>query len=234
MSISSSHVIERRANLSMSLQELFTAIVRLRFNRQDVPNADVFKAHMREGLRVAMQDGMAKGYSPDDVKTAAFALVAFLDESILNSANPVFAKWSGQSLQEELFGKHLAGEHFFVYVQHLLGRRDSAEAADVLEVLYLCLLLGYRGKYGLSNMGELHAIMGSIREKITRCRGASTLLSPSAKLPLDPPQMAKSDPWFKRLAIVAAGAAVLSLVIFIVCKIALSGGVSHLDSMAGR
>ncbi|HLJ86705.1 MAG TPA: DotU family type IV/VI secretion system protein [Candidatus Angelobacter sp.] len=225
---------ERRANVSIALQELFTAIVRLRFNRQTVPSADAFKVQVREGLRAAIQEAISRGYAPEDVKIAAFAVVAFLDESILNSRNPVFAKWSGQSLQEELSGKHLAGEEFFEYVQRLLDRRDSPEVADLLEVFHLCLLLGYRGRYGLGGGGELHGMMAAIQDKITRIRGGGGPLSPYAMLPLDPPLPSTVDPWFRRLAIAAISSAVLGIVIFALCKFLLAGGISDLHSLVGH
>jgi len=224
----------RRANLAMAFQELFTATVRLRFNRQNVSSEDAFRTQIREGLGRAMNEGNARGYSPEDVRVAAYAVVAFLDETILQSKNPVFAKWSGQPLQHELSHKHLAGEEFFDCVQHLLGRRDAAEAADVLEVFYLCLLLGYRGRYGASGAGELNGIFQAMREKITRCRGTNALLSPQAMLPLDPPQPKAVDPWFRRLSLACVAAALIGIIVFVGCKVLLIGGASGLGTLANR
>ena len=68
---------------------------------------------------------------------ATLAVVGFLDESILNTRNPLFADWPRKPLQEELFGIHMAGEVFFQNVEQLLGRNDSADLADLLEVHYL-------------------------------------------------------------------------------------------------
>ena len=224
----------RRANLAMAFQELFTAIVRLRFNRQNVSSEDAFRDQVRDSLGRSMNEGNSRGYAPEDVKIAAYAVVAFLDETILHLKNPAFAKWSGQPLQHELSHKHLAGEEFFDCVQHLLGRRDSAEGADVLEVFYLCLLLGYRGRYGSSRAGELNGIVQGIRDKVARARGTATLLSPQAMLPLDAPQPKLDDPWFKRLSMAAAAAAVVGTIIFIGCKILLISGSSELHSFANR
>ena len=86
-------------------------------------------------------------------------MVAFLDESVLNSRNPIFADWLRKPLQEELFGTHIAGEVFFQNLQQLLGRSDSQDLADLLEVHYLCLLLGFCGRYSAGNRGELDQIM---------------------------------------------------------------------------
>src|SRR5271170_8306541 len=86
----SSPAFERRGwNLALAFQEIFTAIVRLRYNRQAVPNSESFRAQMKQALRVAEQEARSRGVSADDAKQAIFAVVAFLDESVLSSSNPV-------------------------------------------------------------------------------------------------------------------------------------------------
>ena len=224
--------VERRANLAMSFQELFTAIGRLRFNRRNVSNAEDFRAQVKKALGIAMQEGAAAGYQQDDVKIAAYIVVAFVDESVLSLNSQVFAGWEGRPLQVEIFGQLLAGEWFYGFVERLLGRPDSAETADILEVFYLCILLGYLGRY-TSARGELGSTMTSIWEKITRIRG-KTALSPQALLPLDTPQPERIDPWFKRLAITAFSSLALSLVVFTVCKLVLASNSSAIHSLAGR
>ena len=137
----------RRDNLALILQEVLTAVVRYRANRQPVTDAESFRYQIREALKTAANEARnVAGYSSDDVKLGIFAVVAFLDESILNSRNPVFADWPRKPMQEEMFGHHIAGEVFFQHLDQLLGRDDSAALADVLEVYYLCLLLGFAGQ----------------------------------------------------------------------------------------
>ena len=128
-------------NLALIYQEALTATVRLRSNRQAVSDAESFRANTREALRVADAEGRRRGYSDEELQLARFAAVAFLDESVLNSRNPVFADWPRKPLQEELFGVHVAGEIFFRNVERLLKASDSPSLADVLEVYLLCLLL---------------------------------------------------------------------------------------------
>ncbi|HET9743369.1 MAG TPA: DotU family type IV/VI secretion system protein [Terriglobales bacterium] len=223
---------ERRANLALSFQEMLTAIVRLRFNRQNVPSADAFRAHMREAVRMASQDGVQKGYQIEDVKLAAFAAVAFLDESVLASNNPIFATWSRMPFQEELFGGHTAGEMFFQQVQQLLARRDSAETADIIEVFYLCLLLGYRGRYGVGGGGELRAIMESMRDKIRRARGANQPISPHWVVPAEAPVRRRSDPWVRRLAVALIVTASVTTLTYAACQLSLLSTSSDLHRLA--
>ena len=225
--------IERRSNLALSFQEIFTAIVRLRFNRQAVSSADSFREHMHNALRTASQEAVQKGYNVDDVKLAAFAVIAFLDESVLASTNAVFSTWSRLPFQEELFGQHMGGEAFFQYVQQLLARRDSAETADVLEVFHLGLLLGYRGRYGMGSSGELHGVMDSIRDKIHRIRGSNAPLSPQWAIPAEAAPPRRSDPWVSRMVMAAVATAAITLVAYAAFLFGLISGASTLHGIAG-
>lgn len=234
MPTSSTQVPERRPNLALAFEELLTAIVRLRSGRQAVSDAEGFRAHVRNALHSAMQEGTARGYASDDVSMAAYAVVAFLDESVLNLRNPVFASWTGHPLQQEVWREDLAGEAFFKYLQGLMGRRDSVELGDILEVFYLCMMLGYRGRYGLAGSGELSAIARSVQNKIVRSRGGMALLSPLAQLPRDLPEPKAPDKWSKWLVWSAAGAAALCLAIFVICKLVLINGSSQLQSLTGH
>ena len=84
----------RTENLALIFQEVLTAIVRLRCNRQELTDAQTFRVSMREAIRNAIQEARNQaGYSADDIKMATLALVGFLDESVLNTRNPIFADW---------------------------------------------------------------------------------------------------------------------------------------------
>jgi len=167
MTASTGHAV-RADNLALIFQEVLTAIVRLRSNRQELTDAETFRYSMREAIKTAIQEARNQaGYSAEDIKMATLALVGFLDESVLNTQNPIFAEWPRKPLQEELFGIHMAGELFFQNLSQLLGRQDSADLADLLEIHYLCLLLGYSGRYSLGGGGELSQANATAPTKIT-------------------------------------------------------------------
>ena len=226
-----SAVGRRTENLALVLQEVLTAIVRLRSNRQAVSDANSFRIHMREALKSADQEARKRGYSGDAIQLAIFAVVAFLDESILNSRNPLFADWPRKPLQEELFGTHMAGEVYFQNLQKLLGQPDSPELVDLLEVYYLCVLLGFGGRYSMGNKGDLRAIMDAVADKIRRVRGPSPDLSPMWRLPQEAARMAGGDPWARKLAIAAIACVTLLVVLFVIFKLSLGSGVSDLRAM---
>jgi type VI secretion system protein ImpK len=222
----------RPDNLALAFQEVFTVIERLRANRQAVSDAASFRWQFREALKAADQEARNRGYSSEDIQMAVFAAVAFLDESILNLRNAIFADWPRQPLQEEMFGHHVAGEVFFQNLQKLMTRGDSHDLADLLEVYYLCLLLGFAGRYSIGGRGELRAVMEEIAGKIRRIRHSSPELSPGWALPPEPKRVAQADPWVKRWAMIAIGSAVLTILLFLVFKAGLSSGISDLTTMA--
>jgi type VI secretion system protein ImpK len=217
----------------LQLQELFTAVVRLRARRQEVNNADLFRSQVLHSVKTAEQAARARGYTDEDVKLAIFAVVAFLDESLLNLRQAVFNDWVRRPLQEEMFGRHVGGEIFFDHLQELLERRDSDEAADVLEVYYLCLLLGYLGRFSISSKGDLRVLMEKTNDKINRIRKSGPDLSPQWALPIEAAQDLRSDPWMRRLLIGSAICVAMALLLFPVYKISLGSEVSSIALVSG-
>jgi type VI secretion system protein ImpK len=225
--------LERRPeNLAFCFQEVLTVGERLRANRQAVSDAASFRQQIRDALKMADQEARKRSYNADDIQLAIFAVVAFLDESILNLRNPIFADWPRRPLQEELFGHHIAGEIFFQNLQKIMGRNESQEMADLLEVYQLCLLLGFAGRYSLSGRGELRAVVEATGEKIRRIRQLPPDLSPAWALPNDQVKMSGGDPWIKRLMYGAIGCFVLALLLFISYKMSLGSGISALERIA--
>jgi len=215
-------------SLALCFQEALTAIVRVRFQRQQVQDSESFRAQMRRSLQSAMQDARALGYSSDTVQMAVFAAVGFLDESVLNLQSPVFADWARRPLQEELFGGHLAGEMFFTNLRALLGQQDSAEVADALEVHCLCLEMGYRGRYALGDSGELHQLLRQALGKIERVRGPAQLMPPVAAPPVPPART--SDSWTRALLITACVLAGMTVVAFGGYEVLLGSGVTQVQN----
>jgi type VI secretion system protein ImpK len=221
----------RPENLALLFQDVLTAVVRLRSNRQGVIDATAFRHQIREALKSAATRALSAGYTADDARHATFAAVAFLDESVLNSGNPIFAEWLRKPLQAELFGTHTAGEEFFVSLQQLLGRADAADLADLIEIHYLCLLLGFGGRYSVGNRGELAQIMNLTGEKIRRIRGRFGALSPSWQ-PSNEQAVSQSDPWVKRWGVVAAVCALVTVLLFAGYMFGLSSVVSQLRTLS--
>src|SRR5262245_55028510 len=96
--IRSASVARNPENLALAFQEMLTAVVRLRANRQLPLDAHSFRTHMRDAARTAVRKSRARGYTDDDIQMATLAVVGFLDESVLNSRNALFAEWPRETL----------------------------------------------------------------------------------------------------------------------------------------
>jgi type VI secretion system protein ImpK len=222
----------RTENLAFCFQELLTVGERLRSGRQIVQDAESFRYSLRETLKTAAEEARRRGYTGEDTQLVVFAVVAFLDESILNLQNPVFADWPRRPMQEELFGHHVAGEIFFQHLSKLLARDETQETADVLEVYYLCMLLGFAGKYSMAGRGELKAAVDQTGEKIRRIRRLGPEIAPSWELPAEPVRETGGDPVVRKLVWLAAACLLVAIVLFVVYKFSLSSGVGRMEGLA--
>jgi type VI secretion system protein ImpK len=204
----------RAENLAFVFQELLTVGERLRSNRQQVSDAASFRAQIWAAVRQAEDDGRRRGYSTDDMELSVFAVVAFVDESILSLRSPVFSDWPRQPLQLERYGHQVAGEIFFQNLTKLLARSDSQELADLLEVYQLALLLGFGGRYNLGGRGELRGITVQTGDRIQRIRQTSGWLAPGWQLPVEAPVKTGGDPWVSRMVVILIVCVVLLVVLF--------------------
>ena len=219
-----------QTNLALIYQEILTAITRFRSNRQAVSDAASFRNQIKSAIGAAEAEATRRGYASDDVRLATFAVVALLDESILNSNNPIFTDWPRMPLQEELFGVHTAGEMFFQCIDRLMAKSDAPHAADVLEIYALCMLLGYRGRYSMSGQESVRAVASNVAEKLQRLRGGLRPLAPNWAPPKDVVTQKPSDPWVRALLFSTLGALFLAIVFFVGFKILLISGASGLHS----
>jgi len=206
---------ERRGRMALLLEEVLTVVCRLRANKPMGSDAGVFRDRVKTWLAKAAREAAAEGYSEDSITMSGYAVIAFLDESVLNSPQPMFSEWPRRPLQEEIFGEFLGGEAFFTNLEHLLGQSDSEELGDVLEVYLLCLSLGFQGRYAAGGQGDLDAFKRQVRDKIVRIRGAWGDLSPSWAPPPPPPVPSGMDRVTRWLAGAAAAVTLFFLVLWL-------------------
>jgi type VI secretion system protein ImpK len=225
--------LRRHENLALAFQEVLVGSERLRSGRVSIADPAAFRQQVIEALKVADHQARSQGYAAEDIKLAMFAVVAFVDESVLNLRLPVFADWPRRPLQEELFGHHIAGEIFFKNLQELLSKNESQDLADLLEVYLLCLLLGFSGRYSVEGRGSLRAVKDATAEKIQRIRGGLRPFSPAWALPSEALQAPGTDPLVRKLTIAAASCLALALILFIAYKTILGSGVSAVSGLAG-
>jgi type VI secretion system protein ImpK len=86
-----------------------------------------------------LKDG---AFLQEDYEQARFAICAWVDEAILSSLWEEKGRWQGEQLQRLYYHTADAGEIFFERLNAL-----GPHQRDVREVYYLCLALGFIGRY---------------------------------------------------------------------------------------
>jgi type VI secretion system protein ImpK len=201
-------------NLPLLYQGLVTGILRLQTQRQKLPDSESFRRRTKATLQEIERVAIAGGYDGRDVRDTHFAVVAFLDEMILNSKDPVRDEWAQRTLQQDLFGTNDAGVVFFDKLEQFRSRHDSEQLADVLEVYLTCLLLGFEGRYA-GRRGELQGLTESLRMRAEYIRGPADRISPAAVLPAAPAPVAVVKRTDRRLAFVTLGLVIFTLLFFL-------------------
>jgi type VI secretion system protein ImpK len=98
---------------------------------------------------------------PRSAARACYALCGLIDEAVLNTPWGAESIWSKQSLLITLYKEYSAGETFFRILQD--AERAPKENLNLLELLFVCLSLGFQGRYRLAaNGGER---LAQIREE---------------------------------------------------------------------
>jgi len=106
------------------------------------PLYDQVKADVSRLLTQA-EEAVRKGLvSPEDFEAGRFAVCAWIDEAILNSNWPQKQQWQREQLQRLYYQTTEAGEEFFERLNAL-----GLHQREVREVYYLCLALGFMGRF---------------------------------------------------------------------------------------
>jgi type VI secretion system protein ImpK len=218
-----------RETLARIFQEPLTTIVRLGSGTHSPADAQCFRVQMVRDLEAASVKARGQGFNEEDARSAIFAIVAFLDETILNVKPPALSDWLRSPLQHQMFGNFMAGNVFFVNLERILQRPQSNETIDLIELYGLCILLGYQGRFA-GRRAELKTFARTCVDKIRRFRGSSITLT-QGLLPADDAPISTGDPWHKRLLWCAIVCAAIALTLFGMYKLFLSSSATELRSL---
>jgi type VI secretion system protein ImpK len=130
---------------------VFLRVLRLqeRIAQGEQPSPQDERAHIR-GL---MDQAEAKiGQSPE-WKLAKYALVAWIDEMLLDPSWEGSDWWKNNVLEQELFSTRDRFHQFYERAKEA----HSAGYRNALEVYYLCVVLGFRGLYADSWVAQQDA-----------------------------------------------------------------------------
>jgi type VI secretion system protein ImpK len=129
----------------------------LRLKSGIVQPSNDLRPKVAELLKSFQERALRYRYSEKIINVAKFALAAFVDETVLTNDFPLKHEWEKNPLQLEFFGEQLAGVKFFEKLEAMLKQIDVT--ADAVEVYYVCMLLGFKGKYAIYEQEKLLATM---------------------------------------------------------------------------
>ncbi len=147
--------------------DLFLIVIRMR-EAEDLGDPASLRKLIGYYLDLFEKNCKAINISADSISEAKYALVALIDETVLCVPGICRDYWFTRPLQLDLFGDNIAGEEFFNKLQKL--GLEMEKKKDVLEIYYICLSLGFEGRYRLFNPEERVSIMDELGRKIRRTR----------------------------------------------------------------
>lgn len=136
------------AESQTALKALFTDLMAytLFFLQASSSQGSLELAQVRERLTALIDEqekrARAEKVNWESYREARFAVLSWVDELILNSPWVYRTQW--QHLMLTYYGTLNAGEEFFERLEKL-----PSEARDVGEIYYLCLRLGFQGRYAV-------------------------------------------------------------------------------------
>jgi type VI secretion system protein ImpK len=164
---------------------------------------------------------LQRGIPQTQVRLASYALCALLDETVLNTPWGAQSSWGHQSLLVIFHKEAWGGEKFFQFLEGML--RQPAQHLDLIELFWLCLALGFEGRYRVMQNGanqleqvrtEVHQLIRRLRkdfepELSIRWRGLRDVRNPLAR--------------YVPLWVIAAAAGVLLVLVYLGFALAING-----------
>jgi type VI secretion system protein ImpK len=216
--MSPEQIIDKKKNISDIASECFILILQLRATTE-YGSADVLKSRVIEMFDKFENYARRIGIDNEKVRLAKFALVAFLDETIISSEWSSKNEWLTEPLQIKLFDTFNAGEEFFTNMSTL--RQRTTANKDILEIYYLCLSLGFKGKYQLQSPENLRRIIDDLNLELhPEAYRAIDLLSPNGKPRQSIVQTVKTG---LPLWVYPAGAIFILIIVYIIMSFSISG-----------
>ncbi|WP_444929353.1 type IVB secretion system protein IcmH/DotU [Microbulbifer sp. SSSA002] len=149
--------------LVSAASKLLGVIIKLRttMNHANVP--DLHKRLTTE-IQSFEQEAKRLALTPESVLTARYLLCTVVDEVVLTTPWGTASGWSQHSLLSLFHQETFGGEKCFAILQRML--ETPASHLELLELFYLCLSLGFQGKYRLVQRG--HEQIEQIRDELYR------------------------------------------------------------------
>ncbi len=137
------------------------------------PNVDDLRERTIQQVRTFEREARDAGVPLEQLRPAHYALCASIDDVVLNTPWGSSGSWGARSLVSSFHQEVRSGERFFALLGQM--RENPGSYLPVLELMYLCLSLGFQGQYRLSprGPGELERLREDVYTIIVRQRQAT-------------------------------------------------------------
>lgn len=153
---------------SNPILECCASLIALTMKFKDSTRGVDVSSKFRTMIFVAFDEFERKAYerklSLSIINESKFALSAFIDETVLTSLWEGRMQWMSNPLQLKYFGEHLGGEEFYTKLQAF--RQSGEQNRHLIELYYVCLQLGFQGKYRIKGFEKLMALQVDIENQI--------------------------------------------------------------------
>jgi type VI secretion system protein ImpK len=200
---------------------LLAAAVRIAGGRGRNPDPEQLRRSTVDGVRTFEKQALATGLDTRSLRAARYALCATIDDLVLSTPWGAASAWPAQSLTSIFHNEVSGGERFFDILEQM--QKDLGHHQAVVELMYLCMTLGFEGRYRVMPRGvaALTDLRDSVYRSIRQRRGEfERELSPHWKgLPLAFTKLSRTVP----LWAVGLGTFVLACLIYAGFNFALAG-----------
>lgn len=131
-------------------------------------NIGLFKQHLLNAINSFRQQGILLDYHPSVIEKSTFCLCSAFDEAILYTEWGEQACWENESLLSKVFSQRNGGEAFFVLLEKAC--EQPGKLVDFIELQYMLLMLGFKGRYRNSDNSTLYQIKSDVYVKIRHFR----------------------------------------------------------------
>ena len=148
-------------------------------NTPSHPNPNALHQQLQNEIKDFERNAQKKDIPPETIFTARYVLCTTIDEFVLSTPWGSASIWSSQSLLRIFHQETSGGEKFFLLLDKLIN--DPNKNIDLLELMYVCLALGFQGRYRVLSDGtnSLESIRENLYRTIRNYRGhQETALSP--------------------------------------------------------
>ncbi len=149
---------------------LLSEVVRFKHSLES-EDLQALHGQLSSAIKLFEHRALHDGAESSQVMAARYVLCTVLDEAVVTTPWGNESEWSQMSLLSSFHNETFGGEKFFQLLERLT--RNPVKHLPMLELMYLCLSLGFEGKYRVLPRGmlELEAVRDSLYRQIRQMRG---------------------------------------------------------------